>query len=670
MRCVKLVAMTLTLALAIVLNVTPAIAQNNLPAPAPELPAPVAGLPLPSTSLPNPALNNVYIPAQVVIIPPYARLNHRVRLAMEIFGGSPSYGILDLMWPMASNLRAMLYSGVRGLVATSNNGLTERATKNVTFELGYRQMMHDAYILGGYMMLDRQLTGLDHYFTQLNPGFEYLSTTWDVRANGYLPIGKTRNFLGIGFGLPGGMPALSGHNITLENFLNNEIAQAGLDIEVGRALPGVPRLRGYAGYAHYFARGGGSVLNGARLRIDYLFGDHTELELRDAYDHIFGNRLYIGVRFVLGGNTGLVDPTGLEWKMTSFPIRARGVEAIPQALAQGARVVNQHVFYVNSNAAAGGDGTFERPFTTMAGALAAATPFSDAIIYVYQGSGTYTMGAASFTGNQILTGQGGNWFFDGVSLLPGSAALRPELDGTITTNGNNLLENVGLSNPGAPGTGTGITVAAASNTLIRNMRVGAAGSEFISGVGVFGTANIVNSQTFTTGAFGIAGGVTANAGSTVFITNTNLNAAATGGAIPFGVVAFGGSNITMTNGAINSSTAGTASAFGAVNVGGTITINNVLINATSTTGSATGVFGFGAGTINLNNDIINATTGGASLALTVNATGAGSIINATGTTIRATGGAASLAVITSGGAVFNNNDGNVCVVNGVVVACP
>jgi len=682
------IATILNVTLAIAVNAMSAMAQNNLPLPTWALPAPSSTLPTPASALPlpgpelpipvrepkkttpNTAFSPSYLHSRVVFIPHYQSLNKQVRIAMESFGGSPSFGIFDLMWPLASNVSTILYWGARGLIETSNNGLTNKLTQTATFELGYRHMIHDAFILGGYMMVDRQITGLNNYFTQLNPGFEYLSTAWDVRANGYLPVGKTRRFLGVGFGLPGNVPALSGHNISLETFLNNEIAQAGFDVEVGRSLPGAPRLRGYAGYSHYFARAGGFVVNGARMRVDYLFGDHTELEFRDAYDHIFGNRIYFGVRFILGGNTQLVPPTSLEWKMTSFPIRARGVEAIPQSLAQGSQVVHRHVFYVDSNAAAGGNGTVERPFTTMAAALAAAAPFSDSIIYVYQGAGTYPMGAATFTDRQTLTGQGGNWFFDGVLLLPGSSALRPDIDGTITTTGsNNLLENVGLSNPGAPGTGSGITVTGLSTTLIRNVRVGSAGAEFSVGVNAFGVVDIVNSQLTTSAPAGLTSGVTANGGALVRMSNTNIDAGSTGPATVVGVIGFAGSLVTANNGSITATNAFGGTAFGLIPIGGTMTINNVLVNSNTTTGTAFGAFDFG-GILNLNNSIVNATTGGLGVAIALNIAGGGAVVNAAGTTINATGSGASSAVTVGGGTVFNDNGGNVCIVNGVVVACP
>lgn len=81
------------------------------------------------------------------------------------------------------------------------------------------------------------------------------------------------------FGLPGSVPALQGHTITLEEFLNSEIAAAGFDVEIGRALPGVPRLQGYVGYAHYFSRVG---TNTAGFITSVLIGAGASAEVVDS----------------------------------------------------------------------------------------------------------------------------------------------------------------------------------------------------------------------------------------------------------------------------------------------------------------------------------------------------------------------------------------------------
>jgi trimeric autotransporter adhesin len=62
--------------------------------------------------------------------------------------------------------------------------------------VGYRQMLPGANrIVGGYLGYDYRSTG-SATFGQLGLGFETLGDVWDLRLNGYLPMGQTRREVG------------------------------------------------------------------------------------------------------------------------------------------------------------------------------------------------------------------------------------------------------------------------------------------------------------------------------------------------------------------------------------------------------------------------------------------------------------------------------------------
>jgi trimeric autotransporter adhesin len=62
--------------------------------------------------------------------------------------------------------------------------------------LGYRRYLPSSNrILGGYLGYDNRSTGLAN-FSQLGLGFETLGDVWDLRVNGYLPVGSSRQQTG------------------------------------------------------------------------------------------------------------------------------------------------------------------------------------------------------------------------------------------------------------------------------------------------------------------------------------------------------------------------------------------------------------------------------------------------------------------------------------------
>jgi trimeric autotransporter adhesin len=62
--------------------------------------------------------------------------------------------------------------------------------------LGYRQYLSGANrIVGGYFGYDHRSTGAAN-FGQLGLGFEILGDVWDLRLNGYVPVGSTRQQVG------------------------------------------------------------------------------------------------------------------------------------------------------------------------------------------------------------------------------------------------------------------------------------------------------------------------------------------------------------------------------------------------------------------------------------------------------------------------------------------
>ncbi|WP_028374390.1 inverse autotransporter beta domain-containing protein [Legionella lansingensis] len=121
-------------------------------------------------------------PISILPLPP--RLN--------IWGstGNNTFGEGDAMIPLSGNPNQILYGDISGKYGD------DRAWY-VSGGLGGRKIVRNTTILGAYFFTDYNKTPNANYFTVLNPGIELMSNRWDGHLNGYVPIGKRKDLMGI-----------------------------------------------------------------------------------------------------------------------------------------------------------------------------------------------------------------------------------------------------------------------------------------------------------------------------------------------------------------------------------------------------------------------------------------------------------------------------------------
>lgn len=164
----------------------------------------------------------------------------------------------------------------------------------------------DKRIYGGYLSYDSRNTA-SSVFNQLGAGFESLGDSWDFRANGYIPLGDTRQIVDqkvVDRGLQSiGNPFFQDHFLVVQGqrqFQQTrrfEAAMAGFDIEAGTKLFKLGEqgdLRGYGGLYYYNAPGGNDAL-GWRLRLEARPTSTLNLGLSLQNDAIFGTNLVLNV---------------------------------------------------------------------------------------------------------------------------------------------------------------------------------------------------------------------------------------------------------------------------------------------------------------------------------------------------------------------------------------
>ena len=321
--------------------------------------------------------------------------------------------------------------------------------------------------------------------------------------------------------------------------------------------------------------------------------------------------------FLADGSFTYTPPTGFTGTDT-FQYTARDADNL-DSLVTGTvtMTVNDLVWYVDSSAAGGGDGSFTNPFQNLtplngAGGVGDVDTDSDTI-FVFEGTGADYTGGIELENNQRLVGEGAGLTVNNMTIPAGN---RP----TIANSGGNAIT-------------------LASNNTIRGLDIGNSSGSALFG-NSFGTltAEFVSINNNTGAGISLSNGnlsatfdaVTANStGSTGVNLQTNT-----------GSITFAALNITATSGAgLVANNSGTITVSGAGNTISTTT--GTAVNISNTTIGASGVTFQSVSSNGAASGIILTNTGTGNFAVTGNGTSGGVLDannNASGGTIQNTTG--------------------------------
>ncbi len=271
----------------------------------------------------------------------------------------------------------------------------------------------DDLINGGYLGVDSRATD-ESTFYQLAAGYERIQDDWELRANGYLPLGDQTNTLQSVVDDSGVQTtsAFDGNQLVLsavgerQRIFQQENALGGLDVEVGGQLDEWygGELRGYAGA--YLLTGEDSSLGvQARLSADFESNFNTGLSLQ--HDGIFGTSVGFsisaslpGTRFHDEGERAFQEENEVVIRLRD-PLVRRPTVAVNVVNESETIAVNEveplrnpeeeedyRFVHVDLAGGAGtGDGTVENPFGAVEDAIALintdADTFSDGNTIVY-----------------------------------------------------------------------------------------------------------------------------------------------------------------------------------------------------------------------------------------------------------------------------------------------
>ncbi|MDB9495237.1 hypothetical protein PN441_11390 [Spirulina major CS-329] len=461
-------------------------------------------LPSHAQSWPDVAASEISAGAAADLLTPQA-VRPQVGVGYNSAGnGYSSFSELDVFYPLWQSAGQSLGYAYGQLRRDANHNW------GGTMVLGYR-LASPQRVWGAYLGLDQQSTGANT-FQQLGVGLESLGD-WDVRLNGYLPLGKTRQ-VALDTGLRLKERYFRGHdlNLVLEQQQIYEAAARGVDFEVGTRLFdwGAGEVRGYGGLYYYKPTGGEGAL-GYRMRVTANPVDFLNLGLTMQQDSLFGSRLSFQVGATWGG-AGRSHPSRSSAtlaRLTTPPQRTNAIAIDQQTVIafRGTVVAtnpetNQPWYFLHVNPNGGrADGQFETPFGTVEGAIAVAPSNQNTIIYVQdvsQPAGDLTIPDAVrlwSTGpdQQIDTNEIGR-----VTLPLSNSGIYPRIHGTVAMGNDSHLAGFTIQPPSGDDAVTGDQV---RNLTIRENRITTSGED-AGGVqldNVTGWVSLLGNQITTTG---------------------------------------------------------------------------------------------------------------------------------------------------------------------------
>jgi hypothetical protein len=360
--------------------------------------------------------------------------------------------------------------------------------------LGYRIFTLSDLVIGGNVYYDyRDAGGAE--FHQIGAGFEILSRFFDFRGNVYAPVSGRQVLTGealsagtlqtVGQTITG-PPVFQGFNIVFPGTVTRTLTQnrlrvfkaamTGFDLEAGAVVPATDeRLRAYAGFYHLQAPGSQQAW-GARGRLEGYVTPNLALNLTVENDRVFDTTVTLGVAVYFPGiRARQAWPTScLRDRLTEPVVRRPQISVTDEQIfdrvstttttaavipainpATGQPITVEHV---NSAAALGGNGTFERPFQSLTQVQTSAVAPAD-IIFAWANS-NFSGQSVILQNNQRFLGEGLAHQFtatQGTFLLPRATAftalpvIRSAAQDAVTLANNNEVAGFAIQTAGRNG---------------------------------------------------------------------------------------------------------------------------------------------------------------------------------------------------------------------------
>lgn len=291
--------------------------------------------------------------------------------------------------------------------------LNEESHVGYNLGLGYRWMTlpmfpfsaDDEKIMGVSLWADGQGAGGDSFFPQIGASFEMLGDRVDFRANAYLPVGPStqdRDFAATGDIF------YSGNNIA-DKLVG--IRDTSLSVVEGEFAGRIADLEAWVFGGVYGFTGDENDEVGGKIGLRGYATPDLALSISLTNDALFDTNAVFSATWFIGRTRRENRPTGELRDRFREPVIRNDYVALAQSSVISATnaltdVDNEliRVVHVDSTSGAGGDGTFENPYETLAQANGTGSLEGD-IILAHAGS-AFTNDSITLQNNQRLLGEG------------------------------------------------------------------------------------------------------------------------------------------------------------------------------------------------------------------------------------------------------------------------
>ncbi len=358
--------------------------------------------------------------------------------------------------------------------------------------LGYRWMNYPEYsgssgrMDGVSLWADGTHTDAGNFFPQVGVSYESLGEMWDVRANGYIPIGDKEQ---VGAFKATDVIGFEGNSIATLTKATVDKPFYSAEIEIARRLGAERDAWGFAG--PYFVGNDDQDSAGFRAGLrGYAYPDLL-LQVAVSNDDVFKTTATFSVVWFVGRTRTDYRPSCGTPDRFREPVMRNDYVVLSHKTRIGGNALTNpdgtalRIVHVDSNAAAGGDGTFEHPFDMLTDVNGTGSQKGD-ILFAHSTSVFSGESSVILKDNQRLLGEG-NGLVQTVATLqkgtitipessPGARALvRPQINGStgdaITLANGNEVSNFDMDGQNVTARGIAAPVGGSGNPNLNHLLI-------------------------------------------------------------------------------------------------------------------------------------------------------------------------------------------------------
>ena len=346
---------------------------------------------------------------------------------------SQSYGQVDGNFDIGT-FKAFTLGDTSMAFADAQITMSDKQGIGYNLGFGYRTLVETGVpqdgtrIHGISLWSDGTNTEADNFFAQVGVSLESIGDLWDVRFNSYIPVSEqtqTGKFLRTGAtGFSGtGFGELTRATVDTSFYTN--------ELELARRL-GNRDAWGFAG--GYHLKGSSDDTLGYRVGLRGYAHPDVLVQFAVNNDEIFNTNAVVSVSWMIGRTRTSYTPTCSVLDRFREPVLRNDYVVLAQSSVNGVNTFSDadgdplRILHIDSTSGAGGNGTFETPFMTLAEAQASVT--ADDIVLVHGGS-TFNGEGITLADNVRLLGEGNNIANTVVTSESGTVTLPETATGAL-----------------------------------------------------------------------------------------------------------------------------------------------------------------------------------------------------------------------------------------------